>query len=110
MTGYLLSYTDQTETITHTLLPSITRFAQINTNCEESMNISLQAESRHLSSIPVTVEFILRKLDCISIVLHIYVHADFKLYSYIATTVIRVADILLVKVCVHAMYVTVSVK
>ena len=64
VTGYLLSYTDQNETITHTLLPSITEFT-VNTNCEESMNITLQAESHQLSSIPVTIEFVLRKLDSV---------------------------------------------
>ena len=74
LTDYLLSYTDQTETITHTLHPSITRFT-VNTNCKVSMNISLQALSQHIPSIPVTTEFILRELATLT-----DTHRHYKLF------------------------------
>ena len=58
---YLLSYIDQNETVTKTLPPFFTTFT-FHTNCED-INITLQALSQHIPSVPVTTEFILRKLD-----------------------------------------------
>ena len=97
VTGYILtqSYTDQHERII-TLPSYITRFTQITTNCEERLNITLQAVSQHLSSIPVPIEFVLRKLDSIyCIELHMCMQTSSYCCNY------RIADILLV--CVLCM-------
>ena len=97
VTGYILtqSYTDQHEKII-TLPSYITRFTQITTNCEERLNITLQAVSQHLSSIPVPIEFVLRKLDSVyCIELHMCMQTSSYCCNY------RIADILLV--CVLCM-------
>ena len=59
VTGYTLSYTDRDED--EIQVTSHSTSISIMTNCKESMNITLQALSVKLPSIPVTIQLILRK-------------------------------------------------
>ena len=61
VTGYLLSYTDQNEDANQITLYPYNHSYSVDVSCDKSMNITLQALSRHFPSLPVNMTFFFRK-------------------------------------------------